>query len=63
MQPHTLYNKYKELLQACYWKLKKNPIYGPDLAHGTSDTTLVKSQILQQEEIRSLISAVTIVKT
>jgi hypothetical protein len=23
IQPHTVYNKQKELLQSCYWKLKK----------------------------------------
>jgi len=25
LQPHTVYNKHKELLQSCYWKLKENP--------------------------------------
>jgi len=34
MQPHTVYNKHKELLQSCYWKLKENPTYA-DLAHWT----------------------------
>jgi len=63
IQPHTVYNKQKELLQSCYWKLKKNPIYGPDLVHWASDTTLVRWPILQREEFRSLISAMTIVKT
>jgi len=24
MQPHTVYNKHKELLQSCYLKLKEN---------------------------------------
>jgi len=35
MQPHTVYNKNKELLQSCYWKLKENPTYGADLAQWT----------------------------
>jgi len=35
MQPHEVYNKYKELLQSCYWKIKENPTYGADLAHWT----------------------------
>jgi len=35
MQPHTVYNKNKELLQSCYWKLKVNPTYGADLVHWT----------------------------
>jgi len=25
LQPHRVYNKHKELLQSCYWKLKENP--------------------------------------
>jgi len=35
MQPHTVYNKHKKLLQSCYWKLKENPTYGAVLAHWT----------------------------
>ena len=35
MQPHTVYNKLKELLQSSYWKLKVNPTYGADLAQWT----------------------------
>jgi hypothetical protein len=68
MQSHTVYKKHKELLQSCYWKLKKNsnikcrpcPL---DYYLLASDTTLGKSPILQQKEFRSLISAMTIVKT
>ena len=32
MQPHTVYNENKDLLQSCCWKLKENPTYGADLA-------------------------------
>jgi hypothetical protein len=35
MQPHTVYNKHKELLHSGYWKLKVNPTYGADLAQWT----------------------------
>ena len=68
MQPHTVNNKHKDLLQSCYWKLKENPAYGADLAHwtiifGPVTQQFVRSQILQQEEFWSLISAVTTVKS
>jgi len=35
MQPHTVYNKHKELLQSYYWTLMENPTYGADLAQWT----------------------------
>ena len=35
MQPLTVYNIHKELLQSCYWKFKVNPTYGADLAQWT----------------------------
>jgi hypothetical protein len=65
MQPHTVYNKLKELLQSSYWKLKVNPTYGADLAQCfcASDSALGRSPIVQQEECRSLISAMTVLKT
>ena len=63
MQPHTVYSKHKELLQLCYWKHNVNPTYGADLEHWTiifgPVTTLERSPIVQQEEFRSLISALT----
>jgi len=64
MQPHAVYNKHKELLQSCYWELRKiQPIVLAlpigllfFLAHNTA---LGKSPVLQQEECRVLISAMT----
>jgi hypothetical protein len=35
MQPHTVYNKHKELLQSCYWELEENPTCSADTAHCT----------------------------
>jgi len=62
-----VYNKHKELLQSCYWKLKENPTYGADLAPWTiifgPVTPLARSSILWQEEMRSQISVMPIVKT
>ena len=67
MQPHTVYSKHSELLQSCYWKLKLNPTYGADLAHRTvifvPVTTLGRSPIVLQGRWRSLISAMTVLKT
>jgi hypothetical protein len=63
VQPHTVYNEHKVFLYSCYWTLKENPKYGADLAHWASDTTLVRSPIVQQEEFRNQISAETVIRT
>jgi len=54
MQPHTLYNKHKELLQSWYWELKENATYSAYCAHWTvifcaTEAMLVSSPILQQK--------------
>jgi hypothetical protein len=63
--PHTVYNKHKELLQS--GNLRKIQHMVLNLSIGllfwASDITLARSPVLQQEEFRSLISAMMIVKT
>jgi hypothetical protein len=63
--PHTVYNKQEELLQ--FGNLRKIhhivltlPL---DCYFWASDTTILWSLVLQQEEFGILISAMTIVKT
>ena len=67
MQPHIVYNKHKELLQSCYWKQRKFNIWRwpcpLDFYFSASDTALTRSSVLWQEELRSLISVMPIVKT
>jgi hypothetical protein len=52
---------------AAVWELKENITYGTVQAHWTyvwaSDRAFVRSAVLQQEEFRSLITAIIIVKT
>ena len=68
MHPLTVYDKHKELLKSSCWELKENTTYITDPAHltmnsGANEGTLGRSPMLQQEECRNLISAMTIVKT
>ena len=53
MQPHTVYNKHKELLRSCYWKLEENPtyahwtiIFGP--WHNTCEVTNSTARRIQE---------------
>ena len=67
MQPHTVCNKHKELQQSCYWNLKENQHMV--LAWPTGLSFLGQWQNTWEVtnctewECRSLISAMTIVKT
>jgi len=36
MEPHSVYNKHKELLQSYYWKLKENQTFSADHTKWTS---------------------------
>jgi hypothetical protein len=56
MQPHTVYNKHKELLHTCYWELTENATCSAHCARWTVifwaiEATLVSSPLYSKKSV------------